>query len=331
MLRSCALSPSAKQLARYTPVRGAAPRACDMDLQRYLDVAKEAAASAGEVIVDAWDRPRNVQHKGTADLVTETDKECELVIVKHIKDTFPDHSFIGEEDSAANGTAELAAAPTWIIDPVDGTTNFVHKIPFICVCIGLAIDKKDRPRPAYTVLVYWCRHADHSILLQVVVGVVYNPILKEMFTATHGGGATLNGKPIRVSGATEMQHALLATEIGTLRDSESVTAIFDRVCKSVEASRSIRSLGSCALDMVSTAMGRLDGFYEIGFGGPWDVAASSLIVTEAGGTVLDPTGAPFDVMARRVLCGTPAIAEQLADIIKDCKVSSKEPLAPSQA
>lgn len=160
--------------------------------------------------------------------------------------------------------------------------------------------------------------------------MVYNPVLKEMFTAIEGGGAKLNDNPIHVSDAQDIQQALLATEIGTLRDKESVTAIFDRVCKSVEASRSIRSLGSCALDMVSTAMGRLDGFYEIGFGGPWDVAASSVIVTEAGGTVLDPTGAPFDVMARRVLCGAPAIAKQLAEIIKDCKVSSKEPPAPSQ-
>lgn len=163
------------------------------------------------------------------------------------------------------------------------------------------------------------------------MGVVYNPILDELFTAVQEGGAKLNGKPIQVSGAQDIQHALLATEIGTLRDNESVIAIFDRVSKSVEASRSIRSLGSCALDMVSTAMGRIDGFYEIGFGGPWDVAASSLIVTEAGGTVLDPSGAPFDVMARRVLCGTPAIAEQLANIIKECKVSSKEPPAPSNA
>lgn len=201
-----------------------------MDLQTYLDVAVDAAKSAGDVILDAWDKPRNVQHKGTADLVrsrafvtvstqrvsctldshhrmiasdvtycqqrqswlvvinyrmccitqsmwwverrgrpherrpntscgtmpiltrmmitnfavqvTETDKECERVIVQHIKSSFPDHAFIGEEDSSVNGTSKLTSSPTWIIDPVDGTTNFVHKIPFICVCIGLAIDRK---------------------------------------------------------------------------------------------------------------------------------------------------------------------------------------------
>lgn len=168
--------------------------------------------------------------------------------------------------------------------------------------------------------------ANHGV--QVVVGVVYNPILKETFTAVQGGGAKMNGNPIQVSDAQDLQHALLATEIGTLRDDVSVTAIFDRVCKSAVASRSVRSFGSCALDMVFTAVGRLDGFYEIGFGGPWDVAASSIIVKEAGGLVLDPSGAAFDVMARRVLCGTPKIAQQLAGIIKDCQVSDKEPPAP---
>jgi inositol-phosphate phosphatase / L-galactose 1-phosphate phosphatase len=165
----------------------------------------------------------------------------------------------------------------------------------------------------------------------VVVGVVNNPILRELYTATDTGGAFLNGTPIRVSETVELRHALLATEIGTLRDNESVAAIFERVCAAVEPSRSIRQCGSCAMNMVGTASGRLDAMFEIGFGGPWDVAAASVIVTEAGGVVLDPTGAPFDVMCRRVLCGTPAIAQKLAEILKDGKLSSKEPGPPASA
>jgi inositol-phosphate phosphatase / L-galactose 1-phosphate phosphatase len=106
--------------------------------------------------------------------------------------------------------------------------------------------------------------------------VVHNPILKETYTATLGGGAFRNGEAITVSGATDLRNALLATEIGTLRDNESVSAIFERVCAVVEPSRSIRQVGSCAMNMVSVACGRLDAMFEIGFGGPWDVAAGAL-------------------------------------------------------
>ena len=161
------------------------------------------------------------------------------------------------------------------------------------------------------------------------MGVVYNPVLREMFVATRGGGATLNDAPLQVTGATELAHALVATEIGTTRDRETVDAIFDRVSNTVSASRSLRCTGSCAMNMASVAKGRLDAFYEVGFGGPWDVAAASLIVQEAGGLVLDPSGSEFDVMARRVLAGTPEVAYQLAQVLKQCKTSAAEPAAPA--
>ncbi len=173
----------------------------------------------------------------------------------------------------------------------------------MCVSIGLAINK------------------------ELTVGVVYNPILDELYTAVRGGGAFLNNMPISVSGTSRLQAALVATEIGTTRDSETIAAIFDRISAVTAHVRSIRCNGSCALNLCSVASGRLDGFYEIGFGGPWDVAAAALIVSEAGGQMLDPSGSPFNVMARRVLAANPHIAHELTAILARCKVSQAEPPA----
>ncbi|EIE24111.1 myo-inositol monophosphatase 2 [Coccomyxa subellipsoidea C-169] len=240
---------------------------------------------------------------GIVDLVTETDKKCEEIIFSSIRDAFPDHKFIGEEDSAAQGfTADLTDNPTWMVDPVDGTTNFVHRFPFVCVCIGLAIDKK------------------------VAVGVVYNPILDELYTAMRGKGAFLNGQPINVSGCTDLGSALIITEIGVTRDDATLDALFGRISAIVKGARSVRCMGSCALDMCSVACGRAEVSYEVGFGGPWDVAAASLIVEEAGGHVADPAGGPFDIMGRRVLAASNAgLVEQVAALIAPLPLGPKEP------
>ena len=176
---------------------------------------------------------------------------------------------------------------------------------------------------------HWCTLSSKRHLgVQVVVGVVYNPVLREMFVAARGGGASLNGTPIHVSGESQLSKALVATEMGTTRDKETIDAIFDRVTSAVGATRSMRCTGSCAMNLCSAAMGRLDAFYEVGFGGAWDVAAASLIVEEAGGLVLDPSGAAFDLMGRRVLGGTPEVARQLAAVLKQCKTSAAEPAPP---
>ncbi|CAI5464223.1 unnamed protein product [Closterium sp. Yama58-4] len=248
----------------------------ERELREYLDVAVTAARMAGEVIRRSFNAPKDVQHKGKVDLVTETDKQCEALIMQHITAAYPSHKFIGEEESSVHGTAGLSDDPTWMVDPLDGTTNFVHRYPFVCVSIGLAINKA------------------------VVVGVVFNPILNEMFTAMRGHGAMLNGEPIHASSQTHMGSALLATEIGTKRDVGTVAGLTGRIANLLFQVRSLRLSGSCALNLVGVACGRLDLFYEIGFGGPWDVAAGSLIVEEAGGLCFDPSGGPFDVMACRV-------------------------------
>ncbi|PWZ53871.1 Inositol monophosphatase 3 [Zea mays] len=292
-----------------------------MSEEQFLAVAIEAAKSAGEVLLctpclltlfscrlltgcwfpeqiirKGFYQTKNVEHKGQVDLVTETDKACEDLIFNHLRKHFPDHKFIGEEESAALGaTADLTDDPTWIVDPLDGTTNFVHGFPFVCVSVGLTIGKIP------------------------TVGVVFNPIMNELFTAVRGKGAFLNGSPIKASSQDELVKALLVTEdllrksagdtkliiilidqAGTNRDKTTVDDTTNRINRLLYKIRSIRMCGSLALNMCGVACGRLDLCYEIGFGGPWDVAAGAVILQEAGGLVFDPSGGEFDLMSRRM-------------------------------
>jgi len=179
----------------------------------------------------------------------------------------------------------------------------VHSFPFVCTCVALVVNK------------------------QVVVGVVHNPILGETFTAERGCGAYLNGRPISASPETQLDKALVATEIGVHRDFETMMAIMERIMKLSSASRSMRACGSCAMNICGVAMGRLDAFFEIGFGGCWDVAAASLILEEAGGKVLDPSGSPFDIMGRRVLATNAHLATPISDILGACFTGPSEPEA----
>ena len=188
-----------------------------------------------------------------------------------------------------------------MVDPVDGTTNFVHSFPLCCVSIGLVTKNV------------------------VVVAVVFNPILEETFTAIRGQGSKLNGQTISVSNRDSLSTALVGTEIGTSRDAETLDAITGRIRLVAAQCRGIRCCGSCAVNLCSVAMGRLDAFYEIGFGGCWDAAAGSLIVEEAGGLVLDPDGGKFNLMSRRVLAGAPAVATAIGKILSDAPLSSSEP------
>ncbi|XP_042392781.1 inositol monophosphatase 3-like [Zingiber officinale] len=244
-------------------------------LDGFLAVAVDAAKSAGEIIRQGFYQTKHVEHKGQVDLVTETDKACEELIFNYLKKHYPCHKFIGEETSAAFGISELTDEPTWIVDPLDGTTNFVHGFPFVCVSIGLSIGKVP------------------------TVGVVYNPIINELFTGVLGQGAFLNGTPIKASSQNELVKALLVTEVGTKRDKETVDNTTSKINKLLYKVRSLRMCGSLALNFCGIACGRLDLCYEIGFGGPWDVAAGAIIVREAGGHVFDPSGGDFDLMSQR--------------------------------
>ncbi len=180
-----------------------------MDLDACEALAEKVAREAGAVIRSAVGGAEAsvLKAKSTyADLVTATDKECERIIVATIKEAFPHHKFIGEEEVSESGVMpELTDEPTWMIDPVDGTTNFVHGFPFVCVCVGLCVNK----RP--------------------VLGIVYNPLLEEFYKAREGKGATLNGRAIRASATKEMRAAVFATEIGTKRDKATIDATYSRV------------------------------------------------------------------------------------------------------
>ncbi|GIM11775.1 hypothetical protein Vretimale_15249, partial [Volvox reticuliferus] len=280
----------------------------------YVSVAVDAALAAGEVIKHAFKQPKKVEEKlNHADLVTATDKAAEDLIFSRIRRSFPDHRFIGEESSAATsaeGVSELQLtdAPTWMVDPLDGTTNFVHGFPFVCTSIGLTVGRV------------------------VVVGVVYNPVLEELFVAAEGGGAYLNGERLAVSGRTQLTGALLGTEVGTARDDDTLDAMFGRVRQLVARMRSVRCTGSCALGLCSVALGRCDAFFEINFGGCWDAAAGALMVAEAGGAVLDPVGGMWNVMARRVLAaGSGELAEAIAAVLAECKLGCREAGPPGKA
>ncbi|XP_010542194.1 PREDICTED: inositol-phosphate phosphatase-like [Tarenaya hassleriana] len=264
----------------------------DGSLDHLLAVAIDAAKVAGEIIRKGFYQSKHVEHKGQVDLVTETDKTCEEVVFNHLKQQFPDHKFIGEETAAAYGVTELTDEPTWIVDPLDGTTNFVHGFPFLCVSIGLTIRKVP------------------------TVGVVYNPIMDELFTGVQGKGAFLNGKPIKVASQSELVKSLLAAEVGYERDKATVDASTNSINSLLTKVRSIRMSGSCALNLCGIACGRLDVFYQVGFGGPWDIAAGIVIVREAGGVVYDPSGKEVDITAQRIAASNASLKDLFAEALQ---------------
>ncbi|CAI9760239.1 unnamed protein product [Fraxinus pennsylvanica] len=264
-------------------------------MEEFLAVAVDAAKNAGQIIRSGFNKTKNVEHKGLVDLVTETDKACEDLIFNFLKLHYADHKFIGEETTAAYGATELTDEPTWIVDPLDGTTNFVHGFPFVCVSIGLTI----RRIPT--------------------IGVIYNPIMDELFTAISGKGAFLNGKPIKVSSQSELLKSLLATEAGTKRDKSTLDASTNRINSLLFKVRSLRMTGSCALNLCGVACGRLDIFYELGFGGPWDIAAGAVIVNEAGGVVFDPSGKDLDITSQRIAASNPLLKDAFVEALQVSK------------
>jgi inositol-phosphate phosphatase / L-galactose 1-phosphate phosphatase len=244
------------------------------------------------------------------DLVTATDGAAEAAVRAALAAAFPSHSFIGEEEASVaaargQGPPTLGPEPTWIVDPLDGTTNFVHGWPAVAVSIALAMGRDP------------------------VVGVVFNPVTDELFAARKGGGATRNGAACAPSPVTDLAAALVGTEIGTSRDPAVAAAAFGRAAALTAAARSLRCGGSCALGLCSVACGRLDVFYEIGFGGAWDVAAGGLIVREAGGVVADPTGAAWALMGRRVLAAAPGVAAAATAVLAGAPLADGEPPLPA--
>ncbi|KAL1235645.1 Inositol monophosphatase ttx-7 [Trichinella pseudospiralis] len=249
---------------------------------------------SGNLIRDAFRRAGavNVMTKTSdVDLVTDVDQKVEQVLVDGIRSKFPDHQFIGEESTAMGKKGTFTDAPTWIIDPIDGTTNFVHKVPYVCISIALYMKKEPR------------------------IGIVYNPILEELFTARKGLGAFRNGFPIQSSNTTVLNKALLLLTFGVQNRfslPNAVDVYLQNNKRIVEQGiRGHRSFGSAALNMCYVALGCADAYIEFGLH-CWDIAAGRLIVEEAGGLVIDPSGGPIDIMARRVLaCSTAELGKAI--------------------
>jgi myo-inositol-1(or 4)-monophosphatase len=255
-----------------------------------LGIAVRAARRAGAIInraardIDVL----SVTRKRHNDFVTEVDKSAEQAIIEILHRAYPDHAILAEESGATAGTAGESEY-TWIIDPLDGTTNFIHGFPQYAVSIGL-------------------RHK--GVLVQ---GVVYDPTNNELFTASRGRGAFLNERRIRVSKRIRLNEALIGTGF-PFRDFEGLDEYLSMFRELTARTAGLRRAGAAALDIAYVAAGRLDGFWEMGLS-PWDMAAGALMVQEAGGLVGDFRGDSGYLESGRMVCGAPKIFAQLVQVI----------------
>eukprot|EP00127_Corallochytrium_limacisporum_P006499 Clim_evm30s229 gene=Clim_evmTU30s229 len=262
------------------------------NLTEIRDVCERVARAAGDMIAKAAKEAKKVESKDTAiDLVTETDQAVEKYVAEELSSAYPDAKFIGEESAAAGVKQELTDVLTFICDPVDGTTNFVHAFPHCAVSIAVAYES----RP--------------------VIGIVYNPLRDEMFSAIEGQGASLNNNPIKTSGETKLAKSLVITEWGSRRQPQYMEPLVANMTAMAKASQGMRCMGSAALNCCEVAAARADVFYEYGIH-CWDYAAGAVIAKEAGCHVCDPDGSAVDIMARRVMVSsTKSNAEEVSKLL----------------
>lgn len=252
-----------------------------------LEMAEVIARQAGAVLLEGYGQVHHVQQKGVIDLVTEFDKRSEDVIISFIQKEFPDHAILAEESGSNQAISEYQ----WVIDPLDGTTNFAHGIPVFSVTIALL--RNNSP----------------------VVGVAYDPLRNEMFSAEAGQGATLNNKPIHVSSETDLGKAVMSTGFPyDLRTNPRNN--FAQFVQFQLRTQAVRHLGSASLDCAWTAMGRLDGYWEFGVK-PWDVGAGALIVREAGGCVTSVDGDEDFLSSDSILVSNNLLHEQMLRVLSE--------------
>lgn len=249
----------------------------------YLEKATTIAKEAGEVLHHYWGKLSNIQQKGfNWDLVTEADQESEDIILGRIKEFFPDHAILSEEA----GEHLIDQSPyCWVVDPLDGTTNYTHQYPFVSISIALMHEGSP------------------------IVGVVYNPIMNELFQGERGKGCTLNQKSLKVSTVETLEKSLLSTGFAYDRQTNPDTN-YAEFCHITHISQGVRRGGSAAIDLAYVAAGRLDGYWERGLN-PWDIAAGILLIEEAGGTVTAYDGQPVQINSGRLVTSNGKIHQEL--------------------
>jgi len=270
-----------------------------LELKNFLKIAIEAVKEAGKIQRERFGENFKIEHKGEINLVTEVDYQCEKAIIDIIKRDYPEHEILTEEAGSVKGLppshspltkgGQMEGKYKWIIDPLDGTTNYAHSYPCFCASIGLEIDG------------------------EIVAGAVYNPMLDELFTSVKGKGAYLNEKRIGVSKIADINKSLLATGFPyDIRDSKENN--LNHFCNFAVRAQAIRRPGSAVLDLCYLAAGRFDGFWELKLY-PWDMAASSLIVKEAGGMITDFKGGEFSIYKGEMLATNGLIHKEMIEIL----------------
>ena len=254
----------------------------------YLDFAVELARTAGDILRHYMSREKQIELKGRANLVTVAAKESEALIINRIRERYPNHSILAEE-SGPLGTSD-GREGKWIIDPLDGTTNFAHQYPFFAVSIGF------------------------EQAGQITCGVVYDPWRDEMFSGGRGLGSFLNGDRLRVSEVETLRSALVMTGF-PYGFREKIRTVMSQFEAFLVESQAVRRGGSAALDMCYAALGRVDGFWEMDLL-PWDTAAGLVIVEEAGGRVTDFSGQPFSIYDRQLLASNGRIHEEMVAVLE---------------
>lgn len=258
----------------------------EFDALSILDDVKKIALESGEIIREADSRPRQIRHKGRIDLVTETDVAVEDFLKAELGQLLPESDFLAEESAKHTKPGEL----TWIIDPVDGTTNFAHGLPFVATSIGL-----------------W--HRD-----RIVLGIINIPLMEELFSAVSGKGAQLNENPIKVTDVSDLESSLLATGFPYAIE-EHLESVIGPLRKLLPLTQGIRRPGAAALDLAYVACGRYEGFYELALN-PWDTAAGLLLVEEAGGRVTEYDAyTPYTLGAPSILATNGGIHDELSGIL----------------
>ena len=254
--------------------------------EKELAVAREAAKAAGKILSRMLGNTHHIMKKGEIDLVTEADLAAEKIILEIVSNKFPKDNILAEEA----GRRDEASNRTWLIDPLDGTTNFAHRFPFFAVSIALEIEK------------------------EIVMGVVYNPYMNEFFEAAKGNGAYLNGELLRVSATFSLQESLLATGFpyDVHERSEGVLKLLEKM---IVRAQGIRRLGSAALDLCYVAAGRLDGFWEESLK-PWDTGAGDVIVRQAGGRLTNFGGEPYNPYLGSVAASNGLIHNEMLEVLR---------------